>query len=1312
MPPHPVVTDLADLAESPGHLHLPPSSITPILHHSNPSAVNLSFPPDLPVSRRRDDIRAAMERHAVVIVCGDTGSGKTTQLPKIALELGRGSNGRRIGCTQPRRIAATSVAARVAEELQVPLGREVGYQIRFEDKTDKAATRVKFMTDGVLLAETRNDPDLRQYDTIIVDEAHERSLNIDFILGYLHRTLAKRRDLKVVISSATLDAGAFSQFFGGAPVIEVEGRTFPVTDLYQPPLDEYEPLADQVCRAFESLGEIDRLGDTLVFLPGEREIREAAELLEGRKYRDTLVLPLFARQAAAEQGAVFRPIASKRRVILATNVAETSLTIPGIRFVIDSGIARLSRHDSGSGIQRLRIEPVSKASARQRRGRCGRISEGVCVRLYSEEEFSERSDFTDPEILRSNLAGVVLQMEHLGLGDPLEFPFVDPPQPKRVAQAYRVLEEIGALTKQGRDVHVTGLGHSLARLPLDPRVGRILVGADAEGCLAEGLVVASALAVQDPRERPRDRQQAADEAHARFRDKRSDFTGWLRLWHAIQEARGKSGNQLRKFCQKHFLNHRRTQEWLNLHRELRDTLREMKWRLPDPNKPLDDPADTYSEPLHRAILAAIPSQIGLFRGKGQGYKGANDSTFWLFPGSGIFGGSPAWVMAFELVETAKLYARNGAVFDPGWFEKVAPHLCRYRYSNSHWSPDQGAVYGEERVLAFGLPVVEKRRVHYGRIDAKLSREIFILEALVNGNTRSPLTALAKNRETMAAAERLEHKMRRLGGLLHPPGIVGFYEERLPAAICTQKDFEKWIAAQAPGFLDFTLEDCLVPQREPLHPEDYPDTITTPDGTAEFALVYLHNPSDPADGITARIPLVELPHLPPWLGEWLVPGWLGEKVTALLRCLRKEMRTMLPANREVVDDFLDAWEGYEPQCGLLEALIDYLHEAHGLDLTPASFDLERLPGHLHLHFEIVDDKGRVVGHGPDLEELQRGLAGKVRDRFDQVAKGRFSKQGITSWNLGDLPRRVELDRHTTGFPGLFDAGKDGVAMRLWPSERCALTQHRLGVTRLYRLVRKDPVDRLLAVIFAGKAPTIPVAAATKIVEKRADGFNSLAAAFGGGKATPAPKSSPAAGPAPAKSPASGRFLTPAEALFLTRVGPGAGQQRDDLLRRILGDQLGAPFSANEWEAAVIRCDKELFSHAALVCESVAKILRVAEAVAGLLATAPRGYEESVTDARRQFDRLLAPGWLLVDEFSKTLLHFQGLEMRLTRMLGAPPAKDLDKLGRYESESAPIWRDASGCECGSCPPARQHAEVLATDRDLRLKHFAPELRARLR
>ena len=492
--------------------------------------MKIQFPDALPVSRRRDDIRDALAKHQVVIVCGDTGSGKTTQLPKIALEMGRGQKGRRIGSTQPRRIAATSVARRVAEELEVPLGKEVGYQIRFEDRTDRERTAVKFMTDGVLLAETRHDRELRQYDTLIIDEAHERSLNIDFILGYLQRTLKKRRDLKVVISSATLDAGSFSEFFGDAPVIEVEGRTFPVEDEYQEPLDDRERLSEQVARAVEQLRIRDRFGDTLVFLPGEREIRDAADLLEGRKYADTLVLPLFARQAGKEQHAVFKPLKTKRRVILATNVAETSLTIPGIRFVVDSGIARVSRHDAGSGIQRLQIEPISRASARQRRGRCGRISEGVCVRLYSEEDFEERDEFTDPEILRSNLAGVVLQMEHLGLGDPLEFPFVDPPQPKRVSQAYRVLDEIGAIQKRGNRIQLTETGQALARLPVDPRVGRILVAAREENCLKEALVVASALTVQDPKERPKEKQEAADSAHGQFKDKRSDFTGWLRWW--------------------------------------------------------------------------------------------------------------------------------------------------------------------------------------------------------------------------------------------------------------------------------------------------------------------------------------------------------------------------------------------------------------------------------------------------------------------------------------------------------------------------------------------------------------------------------------------------------------------------------------------------------------------------------------------------------------------------------------------------------------------------------------------------------------
>ncbi len=1254
-----------------------------------------------------------MAAHQVVIVCGDTGSGKTTQLPKIALEMGRGGGGKRIGCTQPRRIAATSVARRVAEELQVDLGREVGYQIRFEDRTGKNSTRVKFMTDGVLLAETRNDPLLRQYDTLIIDEAHERSLNIDFILGYLYQTLARRIGLKIVISSATLDAGAFSEFFNGAPVIEVEGRTFPVTDLYQPALDDREPLAGQVCRAFEDLGKIDYLGDTLVFLPGEREIREATDLLEGRKYRDTLVLPLFARQAGAEQSAVFHPVRSKRRIILATNVAETSLTIPGIRFVIDSGLARVSRHDPGSGIQRLQIEPISRASARQRRGRCGRISEGVCVRLYAEEDFEERGEFTDPEILRSNLAGVVLQMEHLGLGDPLKFPFVDPPQPKRVAQAYRVLEEIGAVTKQGKVVELTGLGHALARLPLDPRIGRILAGADEEGCLAEGLVVASALTVQDPRERPLGKQQAADEAHAKFRDKRSDFTGWLNLWFAIESARRQSGNQLRKFCQKNFLNYRRTQEWLNLHRELRDTLREMKWKLPPPDKVITDPTETYSEPLHRAILAAIPSQIGMHQGKKLGYNGANDTTFHLFPGSGVFGASPAWVMAFEVVETAKLYARNVAMFDPGWFEKVAPHLCRYRYNNPRWVKEQGAVYGEERVLAFGLPVVEKRRVHYGRIDRALSREIFILEALVNGNTRAPIVALASNRETMAAAERLEHKMRRLGGLVHPEAVVAFYEDRLPASICTQKEFEQWIAKQPEGFIDFSLEDCLIAQTTPIEVDNYPDTILSPDGESQFPARYLHNPSDPDDGITITIPLVELPHLPVWFGELLVPGWLEEKVSAILRCLRKELRTMLPANREVVEEFIAAWEGYEPQCGLLEAIIDFLHESHGMEVSPGSFDLERLPDYLELRFEVVDDHGKVVGKGNDLAALQAHLADRVRDRFSAVSKGRFEKSRISSWSFGDLPERVELDRHTFGFSGLYDSGEERPGMKLWASEECALVQHRLGVALLYRFTERDTLARLLDVIYKAQAvtPAAPPKSSVRSASTPGENFGSLAAAFGGaGK--PVQKSEKIEPAKPIQNAMSGRFLTPSESILLSRAGQDPKRNKDDLVRRILVGLLESPRTETEWREAVERCNANLFERASVTGEAVSKILRVVETLSVLLGNQQPGYEESIEDARRHFDMLLTPGWLLLPDLGLTLLHFQGLEMRLTRMLGAAPVKDLQKLERYEDAAAAIWENVTPCACGQCPSAIQLAETIQADNDLRLKCFAPEMRARMK
>ncbi len=1239
-----------------------------------------------------------MEQHQVVVVCGDTGSGKTTQLPKIALEMGRGREGLRIGCTQPRRIAATSVAKRVAEEMGVGLGEEVGYQIRFEDRTTRDKTVVKFMTDGILLAETRGDGALKQYDTLIIDEAHERSLNIDFILGYLHRLLPRRPDLKIVISSATLDAATFAAFFQDVAVVEVEGRAFPVEDVYQAPMDSREHLAEQVARAAESLAELDPLGDTLVFLPGEREIRECADLLEGRRYPNTVVMPLFARLEGSAQQAVFKPMPHARRIILATNVAETSLTIPDIRSVIDSGIARVNRFDPRSGIQRLQIEPVSKASARQRRGRCGRVSEGICVRLYDEEEFEDRPDFTDPEILRSNLAGVVLQMEHLGLGDPLEFPFVDKPQPKRIMQAYNTLEEIGALWKKGKRVGLTDIGRTLARLPVDPRIGRMLIAAETEGCLREGLVIASALAVQDPRERPQEKQTQADQAHAKFRDKRSDFTGWLRWWHAVGAARRSSNNSLRRFCRENFVNYRRLQEWVNLHRELRSHLKALRWSVPDTKKRLSDPQDAYCEPLHRAILAGIPSQIGVQGGKGKGYKGASHTNFFLFPGSGVFKSQPAWVMAFEMVETAKLYAREVAMFDPAWVEKVAPHVCRYRYSNPHWVPEMGGVYGEESVLAFGLEVVGKRRVHYGRIDPEVARKIFILEALVNGETRAPMPVLAKNVATVKAAERMEHQLRRFGGLVHPEYVVDFYEARLPADICTQKAFEKWATKQLPGALDLKLEDCVVPLSEPFVPEDYPDRIPSSDGKAMFEVRYLHNPSEPGDGMTVLIPLGDLPHLPEWFGDWLVPGWLPEKVAALFRLLDKDLRRLLPSNREVVEHFLASRESHVPRCALVEAALDFLQSAFGVTVSATSFDLARMPAHLVMRFEVIGREGRVLGAGKDLAALRENLAVAVQVRFAEVKREvGFERTGLRRWDFGDLPESVPLERRTVGYPGLDST----CSLRLWPSAECAQGQHRLGVAALFRVAEKARVGELEKRLFAGGRRMVPETKPRE--EKKIEGgFGSLASAFGG---TPTLVFKPDAVRDTGRKERRAHGLSDPEILLLGQMGVEPRRNREDLVTLVLMEGLGAPRKAAEWEAAVGRAD--WLEITGRLCEQLVPLLAVAKRIGGLLDRRESGYEESLEDMRVYFDQLLMPGWLLRGGLSQRLLELRGLELRLTRMFGSAPVKDLAKLERFLDASAGIWAEDGTCECGECPLPARYEEQLLKEGDLRLLVFAQEL-----
>lgn len=1206
--------------------------------------------------------------------------------------MGQAAGGKRIGCTQPRRIAATSVARRVAEEVEVRLGDEVGHQIRFEDRCGPR-TQVKFMTDGVLLAETRSDPLLRQYDTIIVDEAHERSLNIDFILGYLKRLLERRRDIKVIVSSATLDVEAFARFFGSAPVIPVEGRTFPVEDVFMPPLRENERLADQVLRAVEWLGELDRFGDTLVFLPGEREIRDATDLLQGRKLPSTMVLPLFARMAASDQQEIFRPRPTMRRVILATNVAETSLTIPDIRSVVDAGLARINRYEPRLGIERLQVEPISKASAFQRRGRCGRVSEGICVHLYSEEDFEERADFTDPEIRRCNLADVVLQMEHLGLGDPLKFPFVDPPQPKRVAQAYQTLEEIGAIRKRGG---LTQIGHELARIPVDPRVGRLLVEARREGCLREALVVASSLSVQDPRERPQDRQEAADLVHGKFKDPRSDFTGWLRWWHGLDEAARKSNNALRRFCQEHSLNYRRTQEWRSLYRELREVLEEMRWDLPADKTPMSDPQGTFSEPLHRSVLAAVPSHIGFKEPKLPGYHGAGGRNFFIHPGSGTQGKGLTWILAFEMVETARLYAREVASFDPAWFEKVAPHLCRFRFSDPEWDPVHGAVYGKESVMAFGLVLIEARRVHYGRVDEAKAREVFIWEALVNGQTRSPLVAMKENRERFAWVRGLEQKLRRRDGLLFPQGIFGFFDEKLPKDCCTQKAFERW-ASRDPESVVVPVEDCMVPLMEPVEEEDYPDSLWIPELERSLELRYRHDPGEDDDGMSLIVPVAELGKLPDWTGDWLVPGWLPEKVAALLRALDKNLRERLPAVSDLVEQFLADWEGYEPQCSLMEAVQDLVQTGFSQHVPADSFDLERVSRHLWMRFEVVGEKGERLATGRNLRELRNRLHGVIQERFERAVA--FAERRVKSWDWEEIPEQVSVEGGMEGYPALCDQG-ESVFLRVFATAACAQERHRWGVAKLWLLTHAAEARRLRRELFE------PSASGGRVSGGRhgsSSELNSLSAAFGERASSRTGAGNRAALLSRAAAPWSRE-----EVLALDHTGSLPRENREELALAILMQAMGdAPVRKKEQFETI---GNGVFRAREEVLGPLGDILRRQKTIRELLAALREpGYAESLEDAREAWRAFFEAGWMRwagAVGWRRYALAVEGLEARLQRMIAGPPAKDLGKMERYWSGA----EEPVNCRCGERHPIPDARDGWLRENGRRLREFAPELRSR--
>ncbi len=998
------------------------------------------YDPDLPITARREEILEAIGDHQVVVIAGETGSGKSTQIPKLCLEAGRGTRGL-IGCTQPRRIAARSVAGRVAEELGTPLGDQVGFQVRFSDRTSEN-TYVKFMTDGILLAEIHRDRDLDGYDTLIIDEAHERSLNIDFLLGYLRRVLSRRPDLRVIITSATIDTEKFSRHFSDAPVIQVSGRGYPVEREFQA-LEEGEDLNQGIHRAVQRLTRSDPRGDILVFLPGEKEIFAAARHLRRCNLPHTEILPLYARLPASAQDRIFRP-GSGRRIVLATNVAETSLTVPGIRFVIDSGLARISRYATHSKVLRLPVEPVSRASADQRAGRCGRVAPGICVHLYSRDDYLSRPEFTEPEIQRTPLAATVLTLLSLGLGDPEDFPFVDPPGRRLFSEAWQTLFELGAVDDQ-RDL--TAEGRQLARLPVDVRYGRMLLEGARRDCLAEALVLVAALSIPDPRERPPDQLSAADQAHQEFSDPDSDFMSMLRLWKWWQQTLGNnSRRQAERRAREHFLSPARLREWRDLHGQLRQMVRDEKWSVnADPAEPLA---------IHRALLSGLIAHIGCHEEDGA-YRGARGHAFRIFPGSVLARRRPGWIMAGELVETARPWARTVAPVKPGWLEQQAGHLVRRRSFDPHWDARSGRVMGYEQVTLFGLVLVEKRRIHYGPRDPAGARAIFIRHALVRGEMHRQSDFLRRNAELAAELAASEHKRRRRDVLVDESELEAFFDQRIPGGIFTVKAFASWYETQPESARHRLLYDRATLLREGAEEAggvQYPDSLEI--GGESFDLEYVFDPSDPRDGVTLVCPLHLLNRLSPERLEWLVPGMLEERITALIGTLPKSLRRgLVPAA-----DFARACrEALEKEAGSLsEAMARVLSRMSGLDIAAGDFDPAALPAHLHMNLRVTQG-GRTLAEGRDLSALQAEHGQRARRDFMDRQESPLQAEGLEDFPEQPLPETTRAGGHKA-WPALV-AREDKVAVRLFDDPGRARQAHREGLLRLAEIALADKLRYL-------------------------------------------------------------------------------------------------------------------------------------------------------------------------------------------------------------------------------------------------------------
>jgi ATP-dependent helicase HrpA len=1034
----------------------------------------LTYPDTLPITERRDEIVAAIRDHQVVIVAGETGSGKSTQLPKLCLEAGRGVEGM-IGHTQPRRVAARTIAERVASELGSRLGDDVGYTVRFTDQVGEA-TLVKVMTDGILLAEIQRDHLLRRYDTLIIDEAHERSLNIDFILGYLKQLLPQRPDLKVIVTSATIDTERFADHFAQlshhagsnvtvpAPVIEVTGRTFPVEMRYRPLVDDESdaPDRDQVQGIVDAVEELslEGPGDVLVFLSGEREIHDTADALRRLDLRGTEVLPLYARLSSVEQHKIFEraPIGGPgRRIVLATNVAETSLTVPGVRYVVDAGTARMSRYSRRLKVQRLPIEPVSQASANQRAGRCGRVAPGICIRLYSEEDYEARPEFTEPEILRTNLASVILQMTAIGLGDVAKFPFVEPPDRHAIRDGYALLDELAALQAPVDGVkdgprQLTRIGRSLARLPVDPRLGRMVLEADRLGCVREVLVIASALSIQDPRERPQDKRDQANEFHNRFKVDGSDLLSIVALWDYLRaQQRELSGNQFRRMCRKEFLNYLRVREWMDLFSQLRRIAGQLKIR--------PTTHESHPDHIHQAVLAGLLSHIGMRDRETREFIGARQSRFVIAPGSALTRRPPPWVMAAELVETNQLYARRVAKIEPAWAERAAAHLVKRSYDNVRWDPKGGRAVATEQVTLYGLPIVGDRTIGYDRVDAAQARAWFLTKALVerdvaDGAWLGRQGFLARNDEFLQRLRRMAARVRRIE-LIDDETLFEFYDDRVGRDVISVRHFDRWWKSarrDQPNLLDLT-DEVLAGASHGVHLADYPDTWQQRRGDTviELPLTYRYDPGEPLDGVTVHVPLAGLNQVAPEGFDWQIPGHRRELIASLIRSLPKEVRRRLNPIADTIGAVVERLPATAPGVPITEWLVDAIEAVAGVQVDPSAFDREALAEHLRIHFVVSDDEGEVHGVGTDLAAIRSALAGVARESIAAAAPI-DERRGIVEWDVGDLPRVVESgdrDLDVKAYPTLLDLG-DSVALRVVTTPELQARVMRGGVRRLLLL----------------------------------------------------------------------------------------------------------------------------------------------------------------------------------------------------------------------------------------------------------------------